>query len=107
MERAAAQACGSDRFVTWKTIDPVTGVDPANVWATADYTRTLQVYRVAKNTYCATWRDSGTFVTVAGQSPGGTGTVAKNGKSGTVSITLVDGASKVHEQGSWVCHVFE
>jgi hypothetical protein len=57
------------------TGDPVTGVDPNNVWATADYTRTLQVYRVAKNTYCATWRDSGTFVTVAGQSPGGTGTV--------------------------------
>lgn len=29
MERAAAKACGSDRFVSWKTIDPVAGVDPA------------------------------------------------------------------------------
>lgn len=29
MERAAAQACGSGHFVTWKTIDPVTGVEPA------------------------------------------------------------------------------
>lgn len=28
MERAAAQACGSDRFVTWRTIDPVAGVEP-------------------------------------------------------------------------------
>jgi hypothetical protein len=58
------------------TGDPVTDAN-GNVWATANYTRTLQVYRVpsAKNTYCATWRDSGTFVTVAGQSPGGTGTV--------------------------------
>ena len=58
------------------TGDPVTDAN-GNVWATADYTRTLVVYRVpgAKNTYCATWRDSGTFVTVAGPSPGGTGTV--------------------------------
>jgi hypothetical protein len=54
--------------------EPVAGAD-SNVWATADYTRTLQVFRVAKDTYCATWRDSGTFVTVAGESPGGTGTV--------------------------------
>ncbi len=28
MERSAAQACGSDRFVTWKTLDPVAGVEP-------------------------------------------------------------------------------
>jgi hypothetical protein len=38
---------------------------------------------------------------------GGSATVAKNLKSGTVSITLVYGASKVHEQGSWVCSSFE
>jgi hypothetical protein len=56
------------------TGEPVTGAN-SNVWATADYTRTLQIYKVAKNSYCATWRDSGTFVTVAGQSPAGTGTV--------------------------------
>jgi hypothetical protein len=56
------------------TGDPVTGAD-GSAWAAADYTRTLQVYRVAKNTYCATWRDSGTFVTVAGESPAGTGIV--------------------------------
>jgi hypothetical protein len=34
---------------------------------------------------------------------GGTGTVAKNARSGTVSITLVDGRSKVLEHGSWAC----
>ncbi|MDX6453795.1 MAG: hypothetical protein QOH16_3844 [Gaiellaceae bacterium] len=56
------------------TGEPVTGAN-SNVWANADYTRTLQIYRVTKNTYCATWRDSGTFVTVAGQSPAGTGTL--------------------------------
>lgn len=71
------------------TGDPVTGID-GNIWATADYTRTLQVYRVlgAKNTFCATWRDSGTFVTVAGESPGGTGTVAA-GITGTLTRTAV------------------
>lgn len=58
------------------TGEPVTGADPSNVWATADYTRTLQIYRVAKNSFCALWRDSGTFTTTGGTSPGGTGTVA-------------------------------
>ena len=57
------------------TGDPVTGADPNNVWATADYTRTLQIYRVNKTTYCALWRDSGVFRTVGGTSPGGTGSV--------------------------------
>ena len=56
------------------TGDPVTDAN-GDVWASADYTRTLQVFRVAKNTYCATWRDTGTFVTVGSQSPGGSGTV--------------------------------
>jgi hypothetical protein len=34
---------------------------------------------------------------------GGTGMVAKNAKSGTVSISLVNGRSKVLEQGSLAC----
>jgi len=34
---------------------------------------------------------------------GGTGTVAKNGKSGTISITLLYGRSKIREVGRWVC----
>jgi hypothetical protein len=69
--------------------DPVTGAD-GSVWASADYTRALQVYRVpgSKNTYCATWRDSGTFVTVEGESPGGTGTVAA-GIAGRLTRTAV------------------
>jgi hypothetical protein len=71
------------------TGEQVTGVD-GNVWATASYTRMLQVYRVpgAKNTYCATWRDSGTFVTVAGESPGGTGTM-EAGIAGSLTRTAV------------------
>jgi hypothetical protein len=69
--------------------DPVTRVD-GSVWATAGYTRALQVYRLpgSKNTYCATWRDSGTFVTAGGESPGGTGTVAA-GIAGRLTRTAV------------------
>ena len=57
------------------TGDPVTDAN-GNVWATATYTRTLMVFRVTKTTYCATWRDSGTFVTTGSTSPGGTGELA-------------------------------
>jgi hypothetical protein len=84
---AYSQLVGSGSYVV--TGDPVTDAN-GNVWATANYTRTLQVYRVpgTRNTYCATWRDSGTFVTVEGQSPGGTGTVAA-GIAGRLTRTAV------------------
>ena len=68
--------------------DPVTG-RYGNVWATASYTRTLVIYRVSANTYCALWRDSGTFTTVpADPSPGGTGSVGA-GITGTATRTAV------------------
>jgi hypothetical protein len=68
--------------------DPVTG-RYGNVWATASYTRTLVIYRVSRTTYCALWRDSGTFVTVAADpSPGGTGSVGP-GIVGTATRTAV------------------
>src|SRR5437868_15518089 len=72
---AYSQLVASTTYVV--TGDPVTGADPSNVWATADYTRTLQIYKVAtgKNTCCAVWRDSGTFTTDGGTSPAGTGCV--------------------------------
>jgi hypothetical protein len=71
------------------TGESVTGVN-GNVWASAGYTRTLQIYRVSKNSYCATWRDSGTFLTIAGPSPGGTpyGWV-DDGVAGTLTRTAV------------------
>jgi hypothetical protein len=69
--------------------DPVYGA-AGNVWAIATYTRTMLVFRIprASNTYCATWRDTGTFVTVAGKSPGGTGYVPA-GIAGTLTRTAV------------------
>jgi hypothetical protein len=69
------------------TGESVTGRD-GNVWATANYGRTLLVFGVGKNSYCANWRDTGTFTTVAGKSPGGSGSVAA-GITGTFSRTGV------------------
>jgi hypothetical protein len=34
---------------------------------------------------------------------GGTGTVSANRKSGTANVTVVNGSSKVRENGNWVC----
>jgi len=34
---------------------------------------------------------------------GGTGTLAKNRKSGTIAATVVSGKAKVREQGRWTC----
>ncbi len=39
IERAAAYAYGSDRFVTWQTIDPVAGVEPTSVRTSWDMPR--------------------------------------------------------------------
>jgi hypothetical protein len=69
------------------TGEPVTGRD-GNVWATASYSRTLLVFRVGTSSYCANWRDTGTFTTVAGKSPGGSGSVAA-GIAGTFNRTGV------------------
>jgi hypothetical protein len=55
--------------------EPVAG-RYGNIWATADYTRTVAVYRVTKGSFCAAWRDTGMFTTLDGMSPGGGGTVA-------------------------------
>jgi hypothetical protein len=71
------------------TLDSVTGADPSNVWATANYTRTFQLYRVSGHTFCATWRDSGTFTTVGSMSPAGTGTVDA-GVIGNLTRTRVE-----------------
>jgi hypothetical protein len=83
---AGSQLVASATFVV--TGDPVTGAN-GNVWAIATYTRTMQVFfKATTNTYCASWRDSGTFVTVAGKSPSGRGTLAA-GITGRLTRTAV------------------
>src|SRR3954451_18369800 len=71
------------------TGDSLTGADPSNVWAIGNYTRTYQLYRVSGHTFCATWRDSGTFTTVGGTSPAGNGTV-NAGVTGNLTHTRVE-----------------
>jgi len=44
---------------------------------------------VSGHTFCATWRDSGTFTTTGGTSPGGTGTVDA-GVTGNLTRTRVE-----------------
>lgn len=80
------------------TGDDVTGADPSNVWATATYTRTFQIYHVSGRTFCSSWRDSGTFTTVGGTSPAGTGTVAA-GVTGNLTRTRVQTFT-----GTWQPH---
>lgn len=53
------------------------------VWAMDDLTRHIQVWQVAPGAFCATVRYQGSWVTVAGPSPMGLGTIAA-GITGTM-----------------------
>ena len=72
------KACGKGRLVlnvVQKVENDVDSGIRGNYWASDDYTRTIKVWRVAANRYCAVVRYVGTFTTIAGASPGGTGIV--------------------------------
>jgi hypothetical protein len=47
-----------------------------NDWANDTINRQLQIWKVADGIYCASVKDQGSFVTLAGTSPGNTGTVS-------------------------------
>ena len=47
-----------------------------NYWAYDDLRRHIQVWQTGTNAYCAVVRDQGSFTTVAGDSPGGSTTIA-------------------------------
>ena len=76
----AASACGTDRSLVINVVEAVVddrddGVH-GNVWASDSYMRMIQVWQTGADTFCATVRYAGSFVTIAGDSPGGTGSVA-------------------------------
>src|SRR5581483_5667859 len=54
-----------------------------NYWAFDDFNRQIQVWQTAPNTFCAVVSYHGSFTTVAGPSPNGTGLVAA-GVKGTI-----------------------
>jgi len=56
------------------TNDPDSGVN-GNDWATDTIKRHMQVFDLGDGTYCAAVNDTGSFVTLAGDSPNGTGAV--------------------------------
>jgi hypothetical protein len=65
-----------------------------NAWANDTITRQLQIWQVGADTYCASVSDQGSFVTIAGASPGGASTVSAGiaGKiKGGYTTTLLTG----------------
>jgi hypothetical protein len=85
--RADSGPCTGTRvaLVTLKvTNEPLVGL-AGNVWATASYTKTIVIYRGSSpGSFCASTSDFGYFTTIAGTSPGGTGTIS-GGLTGVIS----------------------
>jgi hypothetical protein len=53
---------------------PEIGIE-GNIWATSNSSMQVVVIKLGANRYCVMSRETGTLTTVAGDSPGGTGTV--------------------------------
>jgi hypothetical protein len=68
--------------------EPVVGADQVSTWANATYTRTLLIYRVSQQSYCAMWRDLGSVTTTQGPSPSGRATVAAGIQGSFVRTTV-------------------
>ena len=69
--KASGQAVANVQF-TYTSPDSGLG---GNDWATDTINRQIQIWKIADG-YCASVKDQGSFVTVAGTSPGATGTVS-------------------------------
>jgi hypothetical protein len=72
-------ACGNGKLIVNVTYQLINDYDSAvggNAWANDTVTRHLQVFDLGGGSYCATVNDTGSFLTFAGASPGGTGVVA-------------------------------
>lgn len=76
----AASACGAGGAPVINAVEAVRNDDDSgvagNAWASDDYMRTIQVWHVGTDTYCAIVRYVGSFTTRAGASPSGAGVVA-------------------------------
>ena len=62
--------------VTYRLYNDYDSGVSGNAWANDTVKRHLQVFKLGGGWYCAVTHDTGSFVTFAGASPGGTGTVA-------------------------------
>jgi hypothetical protein len=74
----SAASCGGGKLVinvTHKVVNDADSGVGGNSWATDSYNRQIQVWQAADGTFCATVDYQGQFVTNAGLSPSGAGTV--------------------------------
>jgi hypothetical protein len=74
---------------------PLVGV-AGNVWATKNATQYVAIYRLGAQSFCAVTYETGTFTTVAGTSPAGTGTIA-----GGITGTFTSGTRTTTFSGKW------
>ena len=80
-------ACGGGKMIVNVTYGLYNDYDSGvggNAWANDTINRHLQVYDQGSGTYCAVVNDTGSILTFAGESPGGTGTVSA-GIKGTIN----------------------
>jgi len=80
-------ACGGGKMfvnVTYGLYNDYDSGVGGNAWANDTINRHLQVFDLGGGTYCAVVNDTGSILTFAGESPGGTGTVSA-GIKGTIN----------------------
>ncbi len=90
-------SCGGGKLIVNVTYGLSNDYDSGvagNAWANDTIHRHLQVFDQGGGTYCATVNDTGSFVTFAGASPGGTGTLTAGIKgeiNGGYTTTMFSG----------------
>jgi hypothetical protein len=75
----APKTCGAGRLVIdvdQKIVNDVDSGTQGNFWAFDNYHRSIKVWRLGTNNFCTIVRYAGSFRTIAGTSPGASGTVS-------------------------------
>jgi hypothetical protein len=73
------RTCGKGRVggdVVPRGVNAVDSGTKGNFWAFDDYTRSIKVWRVGDRNFCTIVTYTGVFRTIAGVSPGGSGTIS-------------------------------
>jgi len=84
----SANACGGGKLVINVTLRSINNYDSGvhgNAWANDTINRHIQVWQVGNDLFCAVVSDEGSFITFAGDSPGGVVGGLTAGIKGTIS----------------------
>lgn len=95
------RTCGRGKLVVnvvQRVVNDVDSGTKGNFWAFDDYTRVLKVWKVGEHNFCAIATYVGSFRTIAGSSPGGSGTVAAGVKG------HFDGGYRMDFSGTLLVH---